>query len=186
PQGIDVPLKLWLQLHYDHVLVVLRIDGGDLSGTIRIVERALDLFRRYPKRSGAVAIDNYVHLGIGDLEIARDILNLRNVAHSRFHALGGRIQEGDVGPLQSELVETLRGATADLNRGGHLHEDIHPGDAAHLRAKLVHNLVGAPTLAVGLESEEDASLISAAAAPAHRRHEAGDVGVARDDGRNLL
>ena len=68
------------------------------------------------------------------------------------------------GALQRELIQALRRAAADLNRRRHLHEDVHAGNAAQLRPQLVHDLIGAKTLAVRLESDEDASLVPAAAA----------------------
>src|SRR5206468_3199156 len=157
------------------------------SRSVGVVQRALDLLSGYAEGGGAIAVDRNVYLGIRDLEIARDILDLLDVSHTCFQPFRCRVQQGNVGPLQGKLILALGSTSADLDCGWYLHVDVHARNARELRPQLVHDLIGAQPLAARLQAEEYSALITApASSSAHRRHESGDVGVACDDRGDLL
>ena len=93
--------------------------------------------------------------------------------------LRGRVERRDVGALHRELIEALRHAAADLNRGRVLHVDEDARDLRELRPQLLDDVVDAEALIARLEADEQTSLVvdRVVAAAADRRHEAAHVRV---------
>src|SRR2546426_4489614 len=89
----------------------------------------------------------------------------------------------DVGALHRELVLRLGGPAADADGWRQLQIGPNPRNAVQLGRQLADYLIGGEPFAARLQPDADAALIHGA--PAYRRHEVGDVGIAppkvRDD-----
>jgi hypothetical protein len=73
-KDVGVELVLRQQLEDHQVVVGCRIDAGHLTRSVGAVEGVFDLVGGQAERGGAVAVDIDDHLGVGNLQIAIDIV----------------------------------------------------------------------------------------------------------------
>ena len=104
-EGAEIALVLGQQLDDDPVLVVVGQDGRGLRGAVRVVQRRLDLGRRHAECRGTIPIDGHPDFGVPDLEVARDVRELRQ---QQGHVLDRRTR-GD-----PSLLPELTDVTSDL------------------------------------------------------------------------
>src|SRR5207253_11428149 len=122
-------LELWFQLGDDFVFVIGRVDGGNEPRTVCGVQRLLDLLRGYAQGRGFVAINVNADLRVLDLQIAGDILQLRELAQLALQLGNVVIQFGDIRALQRILILALGQVAANADGRQILHID---GDARNL------------------------------------------------------
>jgi hypothetical protein len=103
------------QLHDHPVLVVRGVDGADLAGTVRVIQRRFYLIHIDSEGRGAITVDGHLHLGIFDLQIAGDIGEARDVVEPLLQRRRATVERIDVGALQGELVEALRGPPTNVD-----------------------------------------------------------------------
>jgi len=113
-------LEAVLYLEDHAVLVVRRVDRRHPPAAVGAEQELLDLLRRDPEGRGPVAVDRHLHLRILDLEVARDVAQLLQVAHALLEQRRRAVQLVRVRALERELVETLRELAADADGGRHL------------------------------------------------------------------
>ena len=131
-QGRGVHLIPGLQLHDDLILIIRGVDGGDLPGAVGIVEGVLDLLGRDPQGGRLVPVDQHVHLGVLDLEVAVHVHQPRQGPHLFLEQGGILIEFVDVRALQGELVEALGQHAADADGGQVLRIDPDARDRGQL------------------------------------------------------
>src|SRR5439155_5499650 len=95
------------------------------------------------ERPGPVPVDRNRGLRIRDLQVARNVEQVRELAQ-----LGGEprrvvVQRDPVRALQRELIQALGATPADLDRRGVLEEHLDTGDAGQLAIEVADQLVHA-------------------------------------------
>src|SRR5579872_1302171 len=73
-EHLRIALVFVLQLHDHPVLIVGRVDGGDLPLAVGGVERVFDLLWRYSQRRSFVAVNFHVGLRVLDLQVSGHVL----------------------------------------------------------------------------------------------------------------
>src|SRR2546429_8158946 len=129
----------------------------DLTRPVCVVERFLDLLGGDAERRGPVPVDGPRGLRIRDLEIARDIDQVRRLLELRQDPRRIVVQRG-VRALERELIQALGTTAADLDGRRVLEKHLDARDAGELAIEITDQLVHAHVaLGAGLELHEDAS-----------------------------
>src|SRR5581483_2589772 len=115
-----IVLEPGIELDNHLVLVVGRIDRGNLAGRIGIPERFFELALRNslggdPQRRGAVAVHDDLQLRIFELEIAGHIAKVRQRPQPLLEQRGAPIKLRRVRALQRELIQASAEPAADPN-----------------------------------------------------------------------
>ena len=189
PDRAGVRLELRSQLHDDLVLVVGRVDRRDLARAVGRVERVLDLLGSDPEGGRLVPVDNDVDLRVGELQVARHVLDAGDAAHLLLELRRVLVELRRVRVLERVLVLALGEASAQADGRRHLQKGPDPGDLRELRTQVRDDLVGrALALRPGLQlRQDDSGVADADVAPrAAAGKDVGDVGVAAHDRGDLL
>src|SRR5262249_29797716 len=130
-----------------------------------------------------IAVNLYGDLGIFYLQVAGDVLQLRQRAQALLKLGGVLVQLIGVRALQRELVLALGERAANADGRQVLQVDIDAGNLHQLRPEFLDDLVHMGPLAARLEPGEDASGVESGVhpAPAYGGHVVVHVGAVSDD-----
>src|ERR1019366_2620652 len=173
---VRIVLEFRQQFYDDVVLIVGRVYGADLAGTVRGIESIGNLSRRQSQCVRFIVVDFHGELRVLDLQVAGNILQLRKCAESTLQLGRILVELRRVGRLQRVLVLRLGQRSADADGGRNLHEDVQARNLRHFRTKFLNHLHRAHVVdAIFLvpQPKEDATLIDGIADRRHGVHDAG-------------
>ena len=174
------------QFHDDVILIVGRVYGADLAGTVGGIERIGDLRRRQSKGGRFIVVDFHGELRVLYLQVAGNVLQLRKGAESAFQLGRILVKLGRVGRLQRVLVLRLGQRSADADDRRNLHEHIQAGNLRYLRTKFLNHFGRAhvvDAIFLVFQAKKDATLIGGTP---DRRHGVHDAGIEPHNVSHLL
>ena len=141
-ERIGVLLVLRIELEQHAVLRRVAVDRGRPLRAEAGGERVLDLGGVEADGGRLVAIDDEVHLRALDLEVVRDVLDLRDLRlHRRAQPLRPGVELIRVGALHRHVVAAVALAEADLQRRRDPDERAEVREPQQLRPELLRDLL---------------------------------------------
>src|SRR5580704_11654137 len=158
-QAFGILLVFRIELQNDRVVVAGRIDRGDLSRPVRVIQGGADLLRGEAERRRLLLVDVEDGLRAPDLQIRGYVLQARQLANGGIDQRREAEQLLQVAGLQGVLVEALARARPDIEVLHRVQENIDTGDGADLPAQLLDHLDDGRALIARLELDVEVAAV---------------------------